>query len=150
MKYVIGSVDEIPSGGRKIVQVGRRSIGIFNVDGEFFALRNRCPHQGGPLCQGKLWGVLAAGAPGEFKFEPRREMITCPWHGWEFHLRTGQSWCDPDTSKVRSYRVGLATGSELRASTEGALLADRSTAPYVAETFEVKVEDRYLVLDLSP
>ena len=49
---VVGTVDEIPPGGRKIVEVAGRSIGVFNVGGEFFALRNRCPHQGGPLCEG--------------------------------------------------------------------------------------------------
>ncbi len=48
MKYVVASVDEIPPGGRKIVEVAGRSIGVFNVKGEYFALRNRCPHQGGP------------------------------------------------------------------------------------------------------
>src|SRR5947207_3268589 len=54
--YVVGTVDEIPVGGRKIVEVAGRSIGIFNVAGEYVALRNRCPHQGGPLCLGVLTG----------------------------------------------------------------------------------------------
>ncbi|HEV8638476.1 MAG TPA: Rieske 2Fe-2S domain-containing protein, partial [Chloroflexota bacterium] len=49
MKHVVAAVDEIPPGGRKIVEVAGRSIGVFNLGGEFFALRNRCPHQGGPL-----------------------------------------------------------------------------------------------------
>ncbi len=64
MKHVVASVDEIPPGGRKIVEVAGQSVGIFNVDGEFFALRNRCPHQRGPLCEGKLWGILEAHRPG--------------------------------------------------------------------------------------
>ncbi|HET6316814.1 MAG TPA: Rieske (2Fe-2S) protein, partial [Chloroflexota bacterium] len=87
MKYVVGRADEIPPGERKIVDIGGRSIGVFNVDGEYFALRNRCPHQGGALCEGKLWGVLTATTPGVFNYEPRKEILTCPWHGWEFHLR---------------------------------------------------------------
>ncbi|HEY2440280.1 MAG TPA: Rieske 2Fe-2S domain-containing protein, partial [Solirubrobacteraceae bacterium] len=49
---VVARADEIAPGERKIVQIGSRSIGVFNVAGEYFALRNRCPHQGGPLCQG--------------------------------------------------------------------------------------------------
>ena len=55
-RYVVASADEIPPGGRKIVEVAGRSIGVFNVDGEFFALRNRCPHQGGAAVRGQLWG----------------------------------------------------------------------------------------------
>ena len=57
MKYVVAAVDEIPPGGRKIVDVAGRSIGVFNLGGEYFALRNRCPHQGGPLCEGRVWGT---------------------------------------------------------------------------------------------
>ena len=53
-RHVVARVDEIPPGERKIVEVAGRSIGVFNVGGEFFALRNRCPHQGGPLCEGRL------------------------------------------------------------------------------------------------
>ena len=54
------------------------------------AHHNRCPHQGGALCEGKLWGVLKADRPGAFEYSPTREILTCPWHGWEFHVRTGQ------------------------------------------------------------
>ena len=109
MKYVVASADEIPPGGRKIVDVAGRSIGVFNVDGEYFALRNRCPHQGGALCEGKLWGVLKADTPGAFEYSPTREILTCPWHGWEFHVRTGQSWCEPIRLRVRRYDVSVET-----------------------------------------
>jgi nitrite reductase/ring-hydroxylating ferredoxin subunit len=109
MKYVVASVEEIKPGERKIVEVGGRSIGIFNLGGEFFALRNRCPHQGGALCEGRLWGVLRADRPGEFEYEPRREILTCPWHGWEFHVRTGRSWCAPEWLRVRSYPLSVET-----------------------------------------
>jgi 3-phenylpropionate/trans-cinnamate dioxygenase ferredoxin subunit len=105
LKHVVAKADEIPPGGRKIVEVAGRSIGIFNLDGEYFALRNRCPHQGGALCEGRLWGVLRAPLPGEFEYEPQREILTCPWHGWEFHVRTGQSWCAPERLRVRPYTV---------------------------------------------
>ena len=54
-RFVVALADEIPPGGRKTVQAAGRSIGIFNIDGKYFALRDRCPHQGGPLCSGYLW-----------------------------------------------------------------------------------------------
>jgi 3-phenylpropionate/trans-cinnamate dioxygenase ferredoxin subunit len=127
MKYVVASTDEIQPGSRKIVDVGGRSIGVFNVDGEYFALRNRCPHQGGALCEGKLWGVLKAETPGAFEYSPSREILTCPWHGWEFHVRTGQSWCDPRRLRVRSYDVRVETYS---VAVEGAqVVVEMGTRP---------------------
>jgi len=109
VKYVVGRADEIPPGDRKIVNIAGRSIGVFNVDGEYFALRNRCPHQGGALCEGKLWGVLTASKPGDFEYQPSKEVLTCPWHGWEFLLRTGESWCEPARLRVRRYEVTVET-----------------------------------------
>src|SRR6266511_612532 len=105
MRFVVGSTSEIPPGERKIVNVGGRSIGVFNVDGQFYAIRNRCPHQGAPLCEGKLWGVLRSDVPGSFEYSGAKEIIACISHGWEFSLKTGQSWCDPKRLRVRSYDV---------------------------------------------
>jgi 3-phenylpropionate/trans-cinnamate dioxygenase ferredoxin subunit len=64
------------------------------------------------------------------------EFIRCPWHGWEFDIRTGQSWCDPKSMKARNFKVQVEPGTEL------------VKGPYVAETFAVTVEDDYLVIDL--
>jgi 3-phenylpropionate/trans-cinnamate dioxygenase ferredoxin subunit len=64
-KYIVATLDELPPGSRKLVEVAGRSIGVFNLEGEFYALRNRCPHQGGPLCEGKLSGLIQAAKPGE-------------------------------------------------------------------------------------
>ena len=107
MKFLVGQVSEIPPGSRKIVRVAGRSIGVFNVDGQFYAIRNRCPHQGAPLCEGKLWGVLTSDVPGSYQYSRSREIIACVWHGWEFSLKTGQSWCDPKRLRVRSYDVSV-------------------------------------------
>ena len=112
-RHVVAAADEIAPGERKIVTVAGRSIGIFNVGGEFFALRNRCPHQGGALCRGQLWGVLRSEAPGEFQYDPSREILACPWHGWEFHIRTGQSWCTPARLRVRRYQVAQVSADQL-------------------------------------
>ena len=101
-KWVVATVDEIPPGERKIVDVGGRSIGVFNVGGEFFALLNRCPHQGGPLCTGNTHGFLRSAGRRRVPLQPRgRRCVRCPWHGWEYDLRTGQSWFDPGHVLVR-------------------------------------------------
>lgn len=136
-KYVVATVDELLPGHRKIVEVVGRSIGIFNVNGEFFALRNRCPHQGGPLCEGKLGALVEAPAPGEYVTSRADEMLRCPWHGWEFDIRTGQSWWNPTQQRVRPYTVTVASGSTLQ------------KGPYVAETLPVSVEQDYIVVEIG-
>ena len=112
-KYVVGTVDEIAPGSKKIVEVGGRSIGVYNVNGEYFALLNRCPHQAGPLCNGLNYGFLKSGAVGEYEYSRPGEIVRCPWHGWEFDVRTGQSWFDPVRVRVRRYDVVVTHGSEI-------------------------------------
>jgi nitrite reductase/ring-hydroxylating ferredoxin subunit len=129
--HVVARVDEIPPGGRKIVDVGGRSIAVFNLDGEFHALRNRCPHQGGPLCEGQLLGAISAPGPGEYEYGRAGEMIRCPWHAWEFDIRTGQSWVDPERTRVKSYPVQV-----------------RVPGPYVAERYSTSVRDAEVVVEL--
>jgi 3-phenylpropionate/trans-cinnamate dioxygenase ferredoxin subunit len=147
MKHVVAEVGEIPPGGRKIIEVAGRSIGVFNVGGEFFALRNRCPHQGGPLCQGKLWGVIDATVPGDVRFSREGEILTCAWHGWEFDIRTGQSWCDPAKLRVRSYEVRVEAGTALVA--EPSEVPGKVKGPFVAETYPVSVDGDYVVVEVK-
>ena len=136
MRFVVGKAEEIPPGSRKIVRVAGRSIGVFNVAGEFYAIRNRCPHQGAPLCEGKLWGALKSDVPGSFEYNPVKDIIACIQHGWEFSVRTGQSWCDPNSMYVRQFGVKVEPGATL------------VKGPYVAETFPVSVEDSYIVVEM--
>lgn len=68
-------LDELPRGRSKEVEHGGRIYALFNVDGEISAIDGLCPHQGGPLADGSLDGTF----------------VSCPWHGWEFCVRTGKS-----------------------------------------------------------
>ena len=145
-KYIVATVDEIPPGGRKIVEVAGRSIGVFNLDGAFFALRNRCPHQGGPLCSGTLSGLITASAPGAYSYSRAGEIVRCPWHGWEFDIRTGQSWCDPTHVRVRSYAVTIE--GRRRAASDAILQDGWEHGPYVAETYPVTVEQQHVLVDV--
>ena len=135
-KHIVATVGEIVPGGRKLVEVEGRSIVIFNVSGEYFALLNRCPHQGGSLCEGKLIGLLESREPGDYRYTRRNEILRCPWHGWEFDIRTGKSYCDPERTRARTYEVAVTAGRQL---VEG---------PYVAETFPVSVEEQYVVVEV--
>jgi 3-phenylpropionate/trans-cinnamate dioxygenase ferredoxin subunit len=135
-RHVVASVGEIPPGGRKLVTVKGRPIAVFNLGGEFFGLLNRCPHQGGSLCEGVLTGALTSAMPGEYTTTRPGEIIRCPWHGWEFDIRTGQSWCEPDRIQARQYTVEIAHGADLQ------------QGPYAAETIPVRVEEDYIVVEV--
>ena len=93
VRHVIAPVDELPPGTRKFLDIDGRPIAIFNIKGEFFGLLNRCPHQGAALCEGPLIGLAQSSDPGEIEYTKLGEIIRCPWHGWEFDIRTGQSYC---------------------------------------------------------
>ena len=134
-KHIVAPVQDIPPGHRKLVDVNGRAVVVFNLGGEFFALNNRCPHKGGSLCDGKQTGLIQSSEPGEYRYSRRGEIIRCPWHSWEFDIRTGKSWCDPNRVKARQYPVSVEPGAAL---VEG---------PYVAETFPVSVENAYVVVE---
>jgi nitrite reductase/ring-hydroxylating ferredoxin subunit len=133
-RHVVGKTPEIPPGSHKIVEAAGRQIGVFNVNGEFFALLNRCPHGGAELCRGKVVGLVQPQGVGEYAIARKGEFIRCPFHGWEFEIRTGQSYCAPDRLKIRKFDVAVQSGNEL------------VKGPYVAESYEVEVEDDYVVL----
>ena len=104
-RCVLGRVDEIPPGERRIFSIGgRQGIGVFNLGGEFVALRNVCPHRGGPLCYGRIGPHVIAESAGEIGFEREGEILKCPWHRWEFDLRTGWSLYAPRV-RVQTYPV---------------------------------------------
>lgn len=88
------------------------SIGVFNVHGEFFALRSSCPHQGAPLCRGKVTGTTVASRPFEVDYERDGEIIKCPWHGWEFDITSGRSVFNPHKVRVRTYDVTVEESAD--------------------------------------
>lgn len=135
-RHVVAAARDIPPGGRHLFSIRGRPIAVFNVKGEFFALLNRCPHQGGSLCEGAITGLVLADQPGEYRYEREGEIIRCPWHGWEFDIRTGQSWCEPSKIATRHYDVEVASGAAL------------VQGPYVAETLPVSVEENYIVVEV--
>jgi 3-phenylpropionate/trans-cinnamate dioxygenase ferredoxin subunit len=147
-KYIVATLDELPPGSRKIVEVAGRSIGVFNIAGDFYALRNKCPHQGGPLCEGKLSGLIQAAKPGEYEYSRAQEILRCPWHGWEFDIKTGQSWFDPAKTRVRRYEVMVEPGAVLEDSGQTGL-SQPIKGPYIAETYTVSIEQQYIVVEIK-
>ena len=157
MKVVVGKVSDFENGDRKIIDVNGKSIGVFRVDDQFYALRNRCPHQFGPLCVGTLAPRAVSSGPGDVRMDSGPPLIACPWHGWEYDLATGQSFMGPGrgNTPVLSYDVNVLPGSEIAGEVvtgEGSQARPdgRVPGPYVAETVAVSVEQDYVVVEDSP
>jgi nitrite reductase/ring-hydroxylating ferredoxin subunit len=113
----VAGADEIADGGRKVVEAGGVEIGVFNNNGAYFAWRNECPHQGGPVCQGivarkveerldderRSSGIHYVGGEGN-------QNIVCPWHGYEFDMRTGRH-VGSARMRLRGYPVKVRDGA---------------------------------------
>ena len=140
-RHVVARAADIPAGGRKLVEADGRGIVVFNVKGAFYALSNTCPHRGGSLSDGIITGLVESDGPGEYRHSRAGEIVRCPWHQWEFDIKTGRSWCDPRRLRLMKYNVAVEPGAKL---IEGGLVE----GPYVAETFKVAVEDDYIVIEV--
>jgi nitrite reductase/ring-hydroxylating ferredoxin subunit len=93
----IGASSEIPPGSRKFVKVNGDEVAVINVDGEFFAMQNFCPHMGGPIGFGK---ILAR----ETEEGETVTTIACPYHGWRFDVETGEPMFNAK-KKITKYDV---------------------------------------------
>lgn len=141
--HVVCRAADLPPGERRIVEVEGRSLGVFNIDGEYHAIPNRCPHQWAPLCKGTLAKTAYAERPDEWDWDEASCVIRCPWHGWEFDIRTGRSVFNPHRMGVRSYEVTVETAG---APAARQVAADEEEPSL--ETFEVTVEGPVVVVHL--
>ncbi len=135
-KHVVAAAADVPPGERLRVDVTGTPVAIFNLNGEYFGLMDRCPHMGGSLCEGRLIGLVESEGPGRYKYSRGGEIVRCPWHGWEFDIRTGKSRFDPQRWKTRAYAFDVAKGEEV------------VEQAYEAETVDVTVEDEYIIVDI--
>ena len=91
----VGSVDEVPPGEMKIVEVAGQEIVLANVGGDIFAFSNECTHRGGPLGEGLLMDGV----------------VECPFHGGQFDVKTGEPVAEPPTEAVSTYQVRVEGGA---------------------------------------
>jgi nitrite reductase (NADH) small subunit/3-phenylpropionate/trans-cinnamate dioxygenase ferredoxin subunit len=92
-KVRVAAEGEIPPGASRVVDVDGALVAVFNVDGKYFAIDDRCPHAGASLADGCVEGGV----------------VTCAWHGWRFRLADG-SWADNPRVKTRTYPVVVEEG----------------------------------------
>ena len=135
-RHVVAKVGDVAPGTSKLVLAGGREIALFNVAGRFHALSDKCPHEAGSLCKGRIIGLALSDEPGTYRLTRVGEFVKCPWHGWEFEIATGQSYCDPKNTRVRTFEAKVEPGSDL------------IKGPYVAETFPVLVEEEYVIVEV--
>jgi nitrite reductase (NADH) small subunit len=109
-RHVVCPADELTLGTRRIVEIEGRSIGVFNVGGTLYAILNRCPHRGAPLCRGTVGGTMLPSDPHMYIYGLEDRLLRCPWHGWEIDLATGRPLFDPDRAKVRTFPVTVQNG----------------------------------------
>lgn len=94
VRYQAGSSEQVPEGGRYVVDLAGTTVGIFRFKGALYAYENVCAHQGGPVCQGRLMSrvteVLDADKRSRgLDFDTDDRHIVCPWHGFEYSIVTG-------------------------------------------------------------
>jgi nitrite reductase (NADH) small subunit len=106
----VGSAQEFELDCFTVVELQGRSIGVVRSVAGWFAVRNRCPHQGAPLCAGVVTGTMLPGEPDAMTWGLDGRVVRCPWHGWEFDLESGRSVFDVTRDRAVTYRVTVQDG----------------------------------------
>jgi nitrite reductase/ring-hydroxylating ferredoxin subunit len=110
----IGPAAEFEDPGRKLIGFEKFEVAVFKLGGEFYAYLNHCPHMGGPACQGKIIAkveeVIAEDRTSKgMAFSKTKMHVVCPWHGFEFDIRTGVHPGNP-RARLRKIKVAVADG----------------------------------------
>lgn len=94
-RRVVAPSDRVPEGGRFVATIAGTTLGVFRVRGSLYAYENRCAHQGGPVCQGRVFAGVVEDLDEQrrsvgHRWDPDDLRIVCPWHGFEFRIDTGR------------------------------------------------------------
>ncbi len=95
LRWIAGRSEDVAEGGRLVIDAGEKSVGIFRVDGQLYAYLNICVHRGGPVCQGQMLPRVVEVIDETTKmqhglaFDTSDPHIVCPWHGFEYSIKTG-------------------------------------------------------------
>jgi nitrite reductase (NADH) small subunit len=108
-RFPVCSADDLAPGERLVVDLAGRSVGVFNVGGSFYALHNRCPHRGGPLCLGPITGLTRSTEEFDYLYGDEGRILRCAWHGWEFEIESGRAVADP-RMRAKTFPVTLEDG----------------------------------------
>jgi nitrite reductase (NADH) small subunit len=95
--------DAPEEGSVLMLDLGKHRVGLYRVGEQLYALANRCPHRGAPICSGRVATPIEADGA-ELALGREHSIVRCPWHKWEFEIATGRSLVD-ERLRVRTYAV---------------------------------------------
>jgi nitrite reductase/ring-hydroxylating ferredoxin subunit len=95
----VADADDLAVGDHLLVEINGIEIAIYCTGDGYFALANYCVHQGGPLCEGPVTGSLKPDGDGSLCYDDENQVVRCPWHNWEFDIRTGEHLSRPQYSQ---------------------------------------------------
>ena len=134
----VGAVGDFPDRSVTLVRAGSREIGIVRWDDEVYAVSNICAHQRGPLCRGTLGARLTAAAPGELELDEETPVLACPWHGWEFDVRTGRALFTLGDQEIE------AMAGQVLVAPAGTPHKFKNLGPGLLETIDIHASDRFI------
>ncbi|TVX99392.1 Rieske (2Fe-2S) protein [Paenibacillus cremeus] len=103
-RYLAARVEEFEKKDRMIVELKGIEIGLFLVNGNYYAWRNICPHAAAPICEGVVCGTRLPSQVYQYEYGRDKEILRCPWHGWEFGLTDGKHLVESGV-RLRGYAV---------------------------------------------
>jgi nitrite reductase/ring-hydroxylating ferredoxin subunit len=110
-EVLAGAETDFPEGKFVILQLNGAEVGVIRLaGGEWRAVRNACPHKGAPICRGIVGGTWPPVAPGALDYDREGEVLVCPWHGFEYDLKTGAEMFRRAPTKLRLHPVELRGG----------------------------------------
>jgi 3-phenylpropionate/trans-cinnamate dioxygenase ferredoxin subunit len=105
-RSVVCQVSDLDPGQRRVVQPGRRPVILCrSASGAFYAVGTVCPHQGADLCKGRFSGTAIDDGVGHYQWGLDGEVIRCPWHQWEFDVKTGRALFGEEDERIATYEV---------------------------------------------
>ncbi|CAM3729074.1 2Fe-2S iron-sulfur cluster-binding protein [Occultella aeris] len=142
---LLARLEDIPSAGEGPFRcsVDGEELGLFRVGEQVIAWRDLCPHEAAQVCRGTIAGTRLESDVGDYRFGRAREILRCPWHGWEFDLRTGHHLASGSGARLRSHPIEVRDGLVFDAA---GLAHDRE----LVITGRHEVAEAVVVLDLSP
>jgi nitrite reductase (NADH) small subunit len=113
MSVDVGAASDFPDGSASEVFAGSRKLALVRWGERFYALRSACPHQAASLCEGSVLARLVGQGVGSVGIDTDAPVLVCPWHSWEFDVRTGRSVTQGDRFRVATYPVATLDGRVL-------------------------------------
>lgn len=110
VRHAVGRVEEFELDRFRVFDLNGRPVGVVRTPGGFYAVRNRCPHQGADLCAGRVMGRMRPSSPQVYDYDPDARIVICPWHRWEFDLQTGASVEAASGKRAVTYPVEIQDG----------------------------------------